>query len=67
MTSDRCAWCGQIAQGHAYIGDKRFCHGDDMDAFLAGKPQPPTCYELASGNAWRIWFPESLVLADDTD
>lgn len=37
---DKCARCGKDpADGYAFIGDKRFCHGDDQD---------PTCYMRAS-------------------
>lgn len=33
----RCALCDRPAIGHAFIGDLRYCHGDD-------DPEP-TCYE----------------------
>lgn len=40
MNPDKCARCGKDpADGHAYIGDARYCHGDYDD---------PTCYMLAS-------------------
>lgn len=37
--AERCAHCGEVAAGHAFIGDARYCHGDDAR---------PSCYELAS-------------------
>ena len=34
--SKRCAMCGQIATGLAFVNDARYCHGDD--------DTPPTCF-----------------------
>lgn len=36
---DRCVMCRRRATGYAFIGDDRYCHGDD-------DPRP-TCYERA--------------------
>ncbi len=35
-----CAGCDRPATGFAFIGDDRYCHGDDDPS--------PTCYMLAS-------------------
>lgn len=36
-----CARCGSPAEGHAFIGDQRYCHGRNR----------PSCYEIVS------WLP----------
>lgn len=36
-----CQRCGNIAEGFAFIGNKRYCHGDST---------PVTCYMLASAD-----------------
>lgn len=27
----KCARCGEVPDGHAWIDDRRYCHGDDID------------------------------------
>lgn len=27
----KCARCGKVPDGHAWIDDLRYCHGDDVD------------------------------------
>lgn len=48
-----CFYCGKKATGYAFIGDNRYCHGDD--------DLTPTCYEQGQWEDTGIVIPfESL-------
>lgn len=48
-----CSYCGaEDAEGLAFVGEQRFCHGDDVEV---------TCYMLAT---WHLQGEEPNLLTD---